>query len=103
MSESEAILQFFRAMASTPSGSWTGSPYFGLRDLFEQAKARPELIRAAVEQANAAFRDLGIMSYSIERIIRNPAPAPGSESFEVVLTANDESKQTLSLSVRASE
>ncbi len=96
-------MQLFRVMASTPSGSWAGSPHFGLRDLFERARTRPELTRAAVEQANAAFDDLGIVAYRVERIIRNPAPAPGSDSFEVTLTTDGEQKPTFCLTIRSSD
>jgi hypothetical protein len=37
--EVEAVLGLIRMMAATPGGSWVGSRHFGVRDIFESARA----------------------------------------------------------------
>ncbi len=83
VSEKEAILQLLGVMASTPQGSWAACPSFGLRELLEDGRARPELLQKAVEQANQAFAELGIRGFRLERIVREAGSRPGEEEFLV--------------------
>lgn len=91
------MLQLLRVMASTPNGSWPGSPHFGLRDLLEQARTRPELLTFALDQANAALRDLGIFEYSVERLVRSSTLPPDVDHFELILTRRDTNRQPITL------
>src|SRR4051812_33398738 len=97
------MLQLFRIMASTPNRSWAGSAVFGLRDLLEQARTRPESLRVALETANAALRDLGITAYSVEQLVRLPSSTPGAEHFDMVLARSDGSQQPITLNLRLSD
>lgn len=57
-------------MATTPNGSWHGSESFGVRDIFESARTRPEAPQAAMEQMNRALLDLGITKYRVDSITK---------------------------------
>jgi hypothetical protein len=93
----EAILTIIRLMASTPHGSWAACAHFGIRDFFEQARALPELPRRAVEEANLALQDLGIVDYRIEKISKEQQNEPDIDSYVVTLTGPGEAKRALKL------
>jgi hypothetical protein len=70
--EPEAVLQLVEMMARTPQGSWPGCRAFGIRDLLEQVRMKPENVRRAVQSINEALTDLGITHYRLEGIQREP-------------------------------
>jgi hypothetical protein len=57
-------------MAITPQGSWAGSGPFGLRDLLEQSRLRPEKVQTALAELNRALRALGLDAYRAAAIER---------------------------------
>lgn len=97
--EPEAILALVRVMATTPHGSWAGSEHFGLRDRFEQARARPDLPQQAAQEINRALDDLGITHYRVQSIAAEPHPNRDVDSYVVTLAATDASGETLTVKV----
>ena len=92
----EAIIALLRVMASTPYGSWSGGTHFGLREFFEQARARPELPQAAIQEGNAALADLGITEYRIDRIAKEESTDRDVDSYTVTLIMPGDVKRTAS-------
>jgi hypothetical protein len=72
--EPEAVLQLVELMARTPQGSWAGCRAFGVRDLLEGVRLKPENVRRAAQAINEALTDLGIVHYRLEGIAREPMP-----------------------------
>ena len=95
--EPEAILALVRVMATTPHGTWAGSPHFGLRDWFEQARTRPELPQLAVQEINRALDDLGITHYKVQSIAAESPTHRDVDSY--VVTLADTSGETLTVKV----
>jgi len=95
--EPEAIASLFRMLGGTPQGSWAGCPRFGLRDLLEDARARPEQLQRAVEQANLALEDLGILRFRVQNIRRDDDPERGSMSLTVTLVSTDDAVSVTSI------
>jgi hypothetical protein len=85
--EDEAVLQLLRVMALTPHGSWAACPHFGIRDLFEQARMRPELPQIAVQEANLALQDLGITNYRVAAIAKEGPANRDTDSYVVTIAA----------------
>lgn len=83
----EAVLSLIRLMANTPHGSWAGSPHFGLRDYFEQARTRPDLPQLAIQEANLALKDLGIVNIRVESIVKEPQADRDVDSYAVALVS----------------
>lgn len=84
--EPEAVLQLIGLMARTPHGSWPGCRTFGVRDLFEGLRLRPENLRRATDAINDTLIDLGITHYRLEAIQREPVPDRDTEVFSFVIT-----------------
>jgi len=99
----QATLALIRVMAQTPHGSWQGCPHFGLRDFFEQARARPELPQLALEEANLALQDLGIAELRIQSIAKEPQSERDVDAYSVTLAsrraAGAEPEKTYSMNV----
>jgi len=74
-------------MANTPHGSWEGCPHFGLRDFFEQARARPDLPQTAIQELNLALNDLGIAGYRVESISRDPKVNRDVDEYSIKLAS----------------
>jgi len=87
-------------MASTPHRSWAGCSAFGIRDFFEGAPARPELVPAAIQAANLALEDLGISSFRIETITKQTQRKPDVDEYEVTLITTRGEKLAFPLSER---
>jgi hypothetical protein len=71
--EPEAVLQLIGLMARTPSGSWPGCRTFGVRDVFEGARLRPERISQVTDSINATLTDLGITNFRLSGITKETA------------------------------
>ena len=84
-SEQEAIAAVVEAMARTPGGSWAGSSSFGLRDLLEEARFRPLVIPSLVSRLNRGLADLGLTSYRVEVMEREPSATRGVDSYVLTL------------------
>jgi hypothetical protein len=84
-SEAQAVVALVEAMARTPSGSWAGSSTFGLRDLLEDARLRPTVVPTMVAKLNLALTELGITSYRVEAMNREPSVSRGVESYALTL------------------
>jgi hypothetical protein len=84
-SEPEAIVALVESMARTPGGSWAGSSAFGLRDLLEDARQRPTVVPTMVAKLNLALTELGITSYRVEAMDREPSVSHGVESYALAL------------------
>lgn len=95
--EPEAIVSLIGMMARTPHGSWPGSPHFGLRDFFEEARVRAQLPQLALQELNLALRDLGIVQYRVEAITKQAQANRDIDSYTVTLASTVESDRTYSL------
>ncbi len=87
-------------MATTPHQSWAGSPHFGLRELIEQGRARPEKIQFAVEEMNRALEDLGVTSYRVDKIAPESVPGEEESRWVVTLVSVSDQAKTYSLEWR---
>ena len=97
--EPEAIVSLFRMLGGTPHGSWAGCPSFGLRDFLEDTRVRPEQLQRAVEQANQALEDLGILHFRVQSIRRDGDPERGSMSLAVNLISTADAASLTSISL----
>jgi len=86
-----------RVMAVTPHGSWAGSPQFGLRDLLEQSRTRPEKVQLALTELNRALQTLGIDRYRAAGIVCESAPGDDAGRWVVTLECVDDPAKTCSL------
>ncbi|HYZ84536.1 MAG TPA: hypothetical protein VE621_09040 [Bryobacteraceae bacterium] len=83
----EAIVRLLEVMARTPHGSWPGSPHFGLRDLFENARRYPESRQFALQELRQALADLGLNDYKVESIQLEEGSEMDRSTYTVVLEA----------------
>jgi hypothetical protein len=97
--EVPAVLSLIRVMANTPHGSWKGCPHFGLRNFFEQARARPDLPQAAIQEVNLALADLGITGLRVESITKDEQENRDVDSYSVKIASTTEAGRTYSVSV----
>jgi len=97
--EPQAILQLIEAMARTPARSWAGAPAFGVRDVFEGMRVRPEGIKDALRAINAALTDLGIDRYKLESIEKEPGRNADVDTyvFNLIDTSDPHLKYSRSL------
>ena len=95
----EAALQMIRAMARTPGGSWKDCPSFGVRDLFEQARRKRELVDAAVRRMNAALEDLGVDAFRVAAIRAESKPEDEEQAYVVELTDKERPGEAISLAL----
>jgi len=91
-SEPEAVLQLIELMARTPQGSWPGCRTFGIRDLLEQARAKPENVRRALQAINDTLTDLGITHYRLEGMAREPRPDRDTDVYAFTVVTRDGQK-----------
>ena len=96
-SREEAIVSLVSVMAKTPHGSWVGSPHFGLREYFEEARAHPELPVQALQELNHALRDLGIVDYRVEEISKESPVSAETDSYVLKIVSNAEGGSSHSL------
>ena len=99
--EVEAVLSLIRMMAATPGGSWVGSRHFGVRDIFESARTRPNAIAMALAEMNLALKDLDISDYRVESISREAAVKLGIDSYLVTIVSGADESRTYSIGVDA--
>ncbi|MBY0508021.1 MAG: hypothetical protein K2X03_29180 [Bryobacteraceae bacterium] len=83
--EPEAVLQLIGLMARTPSGSWPGCRTFGVRDLFEGMRLRPERLASVTETINATLTDLGITNFRLSAITREAAEHADVDVYTLTL------------------
>jgi len=95
----QAVLALIRVMANTPHGSWAGCPHFGMRDFFEQARVRPDLPQAAIQEANLTLTDLGITGLRVESIAREPQVQRDVDTYTVKIVSTAGAGETYSVSV----
>jgi|RhiMethySRZTD1v2_1073278.scaffolds.fasta_scaffold54653_7 hypothetical protein len=76
-------------MATTPHGSWRGSPHFGLRDLLEESRTKRERLAFATGELNRALADLGIDQLRVESLTCESAPGDEVGRWVVTLVAPD--------------
>lgn len=84
-------------MANTPHQSWAGSPHFGLRELLEQGKARPEKVQFAMEEMNKALETLGVSSFRVRGIVSESQPGEEIGRWVVTLVSTADSAKTYSM------
>jgi len=84
-------------MANTPHQSWAGSPHFGLRELLEQGKARPEKVQFAVEEMNRALETLGVTGFRVGSIISESEPGEEASRWVVNLVSTADSAKTYAM------
>lgn len=95
--EAEAVLSLLRVMANTPHQSWAGSPHFGLRELLEQSRARPEKVQFALEEMNRALETLGVTGFRVASITPDSSPGDEASRWVVKLVSTVDSAKTYSL------
>lgn len=93
------MLRLIEMMARTPRGSWKGCPSFGVRDLLEGMRLRPDGLRQAEQAINDALKDLGILHYRLESMRREPGPNPDVDTYAVTIAAVAEPERKYSTSV----
>ena len=91
------MVGLLRVMAATPHGSWAGCPHFGMRDFFEQARLRPELVQTALREANLALEDLGIASFRLDSISKEAQRDRDVDEYNVTLLLADGEKLAVPL------
>ena len=84
-------------MANTPHQSWAGSPHFGLRELLEQGRARPEKIQFAMEEMNKALESLGVTGFRVSSIALESEPGEEIGRWVVTLASTVDSGKTYSM------
>lgn len=97
--EDEAVLHLLRVMAATPHGSWPACPHFGIRDLFEQARMRPELPQIAVQEANLALQDLGVTNYRVAAIAKEAPANRDTDSYVVTIASTAPGAAAMTLKI----
>ena len=84
-------------MANTPHQSWAGSSHFGLRELLEQGRARPEKIQFAVEEMNRALESLGVSNFRVGSIAMDSQPGEEISRWVITLASTADSGKTYSM------
>jgi hypothetical protein len=82
-------------MAATPRGSWPGGSQFGLRDLLEQSRMRPEKVQLALGEMNRALQSLDIRHYRAVGISCESAPGEEMGRWIVTLASVDDPAKIL--------
>ena len=101
--EPEAVLQLIALMARTPSGSWPGCRTFGVRDLFEGMRLRPERLSHLTDTINTTLADLGITTFRVVGITKEPGEKADVDVYSVTIadTTQPERKYSTSMGGRA--
>lgn len=99
--EVESVVALIQLMAATPSGSWGGCLSFGVRDIFEGARAHPDAVKAATEQINSALEDLEIKSYRVAGIAKEPATERDVDSYVVTIVSTADESKTYSIALNS--
>lgn len=97
--EPEAVLQLISLMARTPSGSWPGCRTFGVRDLFEGMRLRPERLALVTESINATLIDLGITNFKLGAITRESGPYEESDVYSLTIVDTADAGRKYSIGV----
>jgi hypothetical protein len=84
-------------MANTPHQSWAGSPHFGLRELLEQGRSRPEKIQFAMEEMNRALDSLGVTGFRVGSIAMESQPGEETSRWVITLASTTDSAKTYSM------
>jgi hypothetical protein len=94
--EPEAVLQLISLMARTPAGSWPGCRTFGVRDVLEGMRLRPERVSHLTDAINTTLTDLGITNFRVGGITKDSGPYEESDvySLTIVDTADSGRKYT---------
>jgi len=90
-------LSLLQVMANTPHQSWAGSPHFGLRELLEHGRARPEKIQFAVEEMNRSLESLGVTGFRVGSIAMESQPGEGISQWVITLASTTDSAKTYSM------
>ena len=80
-----SLIALLQLMARTPAGSWQACESFGLRDLFENSRQRPDAARLAMERINRAFEDLGIDDYSVSEVVHEVSAGQDVDTYSITL------------------
>lgn len=91
------MLSLLRIMANTPHTSWAGSSHFGLRELLEQSRARPERVQFALDELNRALETLGVTSFRVDSITSESSPGDEASRWVVNVVATADRAKTYSL------
>ena len=83
--EPEAVLQLISLMARTPSGSWPGCRTFGVRDLFEGMRLRPERLSSVTESINATLTDLGVTNFRLSAITKDSPENADVDTYSLTI------------------
>jgi hypothetical protein len=84
-------------MANTPHESSAGSSHFGLRELLEQSRARPEKVQFALDELNRSLETLGVTAFRVESIKSESLPGDEVSSWVVNLVSTADRAKTYSL------
>jgi hypothetical protein len=84
-------------MANTPHQSWAGSPHFGLRELLEQGRSRPEKIQFAIEEMNRALESLGVTGFRVGNIAMESQAGEETSRWIIILASTTDSAKTYSM------
>jgi hypothetical protein len=84
-------------MASTPHGSWAGSPAFGIRDLLEESRSRPDRIQIVLKEVNRALDDLGVTNVRAGAVSCESAPDEEVSRWVVTLVSAEDGTQAFDL------
>jgi len=101
--EPEAVLRLIEMMARTPGGSWKGCRAFGVRDLFEGMRLRPDGLKQAEQAINSTLKDLGITHYRLESIRRDQSPNADVDVYSVTIVSTLEPDHKYTSSVARPE
>jgi len=81
----EAVAQLIGVLASTSSSFWPHAPWFGLLELFENAKTDVQDLPRITDAINTALRELGCDAVRVQSV-RNPGGERyGARHFDIAL------------------
>lgn len=85
----DAVAQLIGVMSSTSSGFWPHAPWFGLLELFENAKTDVQDLPRITDAINIALKELGCDAVRVQSV-RNPGGEQyGSRHFDIALADTD--------------
>ncbi|MBI5083455.1 MAG: hypothetical protein HZB13_02510 [Acidobacteria bacterium] len=96
-------MRFIEMMARTPGGSWPGCRPFGIRNLLESMKVRPEGLKQAEQAINDALKDLGITHYRLESMRRESAPGADADVYSLTIVSSADPDRKFTTTVARQE
>lgn len=81
----DALMQLFRAMASTHPEAWPHARWFGLAEVFTKANVQLEDQQGIADALNHALAGLGVGWARVAHVQSVPAGGYGERSFRIAL------------------